>query len=388
MTEIRNSKMWRIWSMFIKELYLIRIDKFAMLLVFVLPTMVMGTMYVAINQGSPMSSDGNTGEDVIAMGVVDLDPTDTFPGEDLSYNFTLYLSRSPSFMVTIYDTEEDALDGLYRDTVDAYAVLPYGFEGNITGDIPALVPIHISSTNFDSQAKVFGAFSEVVTEFRADHGWVKGEIVMNNILEFKPTGNYMAATFGAFMLVFAVFIAVAATAAQAVVGDVPLSRMLLTPATKMESIVSKTLAYFCVGMLQSIFLIGLWSGLFGITPVAQDWWEFILWYLDIFLIMGLMSFAGSSLGVLISTLVTTRLQANQSFLFLLFGSLIVGTGFMDVGIVDDLYPLNIGRAMIIDVAFKGVALLSFMDQIVLVLQVSVGFILVAWIVFSRRRNLA
>ncbi|UCH04650.1 MAG: ABC transporter permease, partial [Candidatus Thorarchaeota archaeon] len=345
----KNTKPWRIYSMFLKELRLIQNDKFALLLIFALPTMIMVTMFFAINQGGigMMATDQvEKSEDAIVLGLVDADPTNTYPGQDLSANFTWYLQNSPNFITIIYESESEALTALYYDRVDAYAVIPYGFEGNITGDIPAFVNVHISSTNIEAQSAVFSSFSSVVVDFRYDHGWIKNEVDLETVREFEPSGEYIAATFGVFMMVFAVFIATAATAAQAIVGDVPLNRMLLTPATKMEAIIAKVLAYFSVGIIQSWFLLILWISMFNIVPNTD------LLTLDAVLL--LMSISGSALGVAISTLVTTRLQANQSFLFLLFGSLIVGTGFMDVGIIDDVFPLNLGRVMIVDTAFKGI----------------------------------
>ncbi len=369
--------------MFRKELRLIVNDKFALLLIFALPGMIMMTMYGAINTGQAgfMSTEfGEKTEDALVLGVVDMDPTNTFPAEDLSQNFTWYLQFSPDFIVEIFESEEAALNELYYDRVDAYAVIPYGFEGNITGDIPAFVSIHISSTNIMSQAAVFGAFSRVVAEFRYDHGWIKHEVDVETVREFEPTGNYTAATFGAFMLVFAVFIATSATAAQAIVGDVPLNRMLLTPATKMEAILAKTLAYFTVGLIQIQFLLILWMGMFGIVPNTD--------YLTLNAVLWLLSLSGSAMGVVISTLVTTRLQANQSFLFLLFASMIVGTGFIDVGIVDEWFPLNLGRVMMIDTAFKGVNLFLFTNEIIKILLFSAIMILLSWGIFARRTSLA
>ena len=38
--------------MFLKELRLVQNDKFALLLVFILPTMIMGTMWAVTNQGA------------------------------------------------------------------------------------------------------------------------------------------------------------------------------------------------------------------------------------------------------------------------------------------------------------------------------------------------
>ncbi|MGY5872078.1 MAG: ABC transporter permease [Candidatus Thorarchaeota archaeon] len=380
----KNSKLWRIYSMFLKELKLISNDKFALLLVFVLPTMIMGTMYLAINQGSTIgvsNIDPSKNADALTLGLVDEDTTDTFPGEDLSENFTWYIQNSPEFIVNIYLTEEEALEALYFDQVDAYAVLPYGFEGNITNDIPAIVNLHISSTDFDSLTVVSSRFSRVVNLFRYDHGWIEGEIATQSYPEFQPPGaDSLSATFGVFMIIFAIFIAVSATAAQAIVGDVPLNRMLLTPATKMESILAKVLGYFVVGMLQAQFLLCLWLFLFNIPLWHQ--------YLNLNIILALMSLSGSSLGVLISTMVQTRLQANQSFLFLMFGSTIIGTGFMDVGLVDDVFPVNIGRVMMVDIAFKNIAITEFIGEMYLILIMSLAFIIIAWLIFVKKTTLA
>ncbi|MFW9794186.1 MAG: ABC transporter permease, partial [Candidatus Thorarchaeota archaeon] len=228
----KNTKMWRIRSMFLKELRLIQNDRFALLLIFILPTMIMATMYIATNpSGITIIPETGKNPDAMRLGIVDLDPTDTFPGEDLSENFTWYLTNSPDFIVQIFETEVEALDALYFDRVHAYAVIPYGFEGNITGDIPAFVDIHVSSTDLDAQMSVSSKFGDVVYQFRTDHGWSQREIATDMVSEFQPPGGGgFEATFGVFMIVFAVFIAVAATAAQSIVGDVPLNRMLMTQA--------------------------------------------------------------------------------------------------------------------------------------------------------------
>lgn len=370
--------------MFLKELKLIANDKFALLLVFILPAMIMGTMYLAINEGNTIGMsniDPSKNANAVILGLVDIDTTDTFPGEDLSANFSWYLQNSPDFIVTMYETEQEALEALYFGNVDVYAVLAYGFEGNITNDIPTLVDLHISSTDFDSMSEVSTKFSRVVQDFRYDHGWIKGEIASNNYPEFQPPGaSSLSATFGVFMIVFAVFIAVSATAAQAIVGDVPLNRMLLTPATKMEAILAKILGYFIVGMLQAQFLLVLWMTLFNI-----DLWH---QYLNLNIILALMSISGAGLGLLISTLVQTRLQANQSFLFLLFGSTIIGTGFMDVGLLDDYFPLNLGRTMMVDLAFKNISITEFIGDMYMILIMTLAFILISWVIFAKKRTLA
>jgi hypothetical protein len=94
--------------MFLKELRLIQNDKFALLLVFVLPTMIMVTMFAATNQSAiGISPETGKNEGAIRLGVVDTDPTDTFPGEDLSENFTSYLANSPDLIVQVFENEID-----------------------------------------------------------------------------------------------------------------------------------------------------------------------------------------------------------------------------------------------------------------------------------------
>jgi hypothetical protein len=156
--------------------------------------------------------------------------------------------------------------------------------------------------------------------------------------------------------------------------------MLLTPSTKMEAILSKTLAYFAIGAFQGGVLLLLWMGMFAIIPNTHP--------LVIFFILCLMSLSGSALGVLISTVVSTRLQANQSFLFILFGTMIVGTGFIDVGIIDEIFPVNLGRVMIIDTAFKGIAITEFIAEVIIILVMTVVFILMAYGIYTKKTTLA
>ena len=61
---------------------------------------------------------------------------------------------------------------------------------------------------------------------------------------------------------------------------------------------------------------------------------------------------------------------------------------MDVGIIDKVFPLNLGRVMIIDTAFKGISIFEFGQQIFLILAVSLAFMLLAWGIFTKRTTLA
>jgi hypothetical protein len=61
---------------------------------------------------------------------------------------------------------------------------------------------------------------------------------------------------------------------------------------------------------------------------------------------------------------------------------------MDVGLVDDYFPLNLGRVMMTDTAFKGVDILEFVDDINVIVVMSLIFMLIAWLIFARKKTLA
>jgi hypothetical protein len=61
---------------------------------------------------------------------------------------------------------------------------------------------------------------------------------------------------------------------------------------------------------------------------------------------------------------------------------------MDVGLVDDYFPLNLGRIMMTDTAFKGVDILEFVDEINIIIIMSLIFLFIAWLIFVRKTTLA
>jgi len=61
---------------------------------------------------------------------------------------------------------------------------------------------------------------------------------------------------------------------------------------------------------------------------------------------------------------------------------------MDVGLLDDYFPLNLGRIMMVDVAFKNIAITEFIDDMYLILIMTLAFIIISWLIFVKRKTLA
>jgi ABC-2 type transport system permease protein len=358
-----------------KEIQTIVKDRTAMLMVFLLPIITIGTLALALQQNKVQTETVP-----MTIGIIDLDTTHTYPGQDLSENFTAELGRLEGVTTVIFANESEAHQALFQGDLDGYVVIEDGFDHALALNLPTTLQVHTSSTDLAGQSDVFIAVTTASLTFRYKHGWIRSEIIPMSVLEFVPEGDFKAAQIGAFLVVFCIFMGIAMTSCQSIVGDVPLRRMLLTPTSKVEVVVAKLTAYTIIGIIQSLLLVVLW--VLGFQLVLMTGLESLL------MICMMTALAGAVSGVCISVLSTSRLQANQGFLFLLLGMLILSGIFLDVGIIKDFLPMNIGIALIQNTAFKGLPLIGCLPEISrMLLYIAIGTLL-AIVVMWRRRALA
>jgi ABC-2 type transport system permease protein len=391
MAEVLTKPTRRIRNMVAKELRLIVKDKVALLLIFLLPAALIGMLWwvtdmsdmgsMGFGGGSSGGSSGDNetstiGSDII-LGVIDQDSTDTYDGEDLSENFTAYLEMVAEIIP--YNSTEEAFQDLYEGKIQGYIIIPYGFEANLTIDEATYIEVHIDGTDFLTEASVQAVVQTATILFRAGKLWIRSEVFPGIVIEFAPQGGYLESVFGGFIVIFSSYLGIAMTSAQSIVGDTPLRRMLLTPTSRLEVVVAKVLGYVIIGFFQSLLLITLWVLAFDLSLNTS--------FISLVIIMSLSSLTGSTTGILISAISGTRLQANQMFLFVLFGTLILSGFFIDVGALDSILPMNQGLNLLVDTAFKGLSLLQVADRVLALLGFSVAAILAATFIFSRKPTL-
>jgi ABC-2 type transport system permease protein len=174
--------------------------------------------------------------------------------------------------------------------------------------------------------------------------------------------------------------AIALISCQSIVGDIPLRRMLLTPTSKLEVIFGKITAYSIIGMIQGILLLVLWILGFQLN-LRTD-------LVTLMIVVSLMALAGAVSGVVISSLSTSRLQANQGFLFLLLGMMILSGMFIDVGVISEFLPMNLGMQLIQETAFKGLPLISGWVELIRILIFIIGGTVISILVLWRKKTLA
>ncbi len=408
MAEVLTKPSRRIRNMVAKELRLIVKDKVAILLIFLLPAALIGMLwYVTDSSGlAGMSlSTGTSGtgsstnvttiittntttipenitttdeEEGYVIGVIDLDTTRTYDGADLSENFTTYLATLVDEVIH-YNNTDDAYRALYEQEIDAYVVIPDGFEANLTINEPTYIEIHYDGNDWIESATIQGIISAAAILFRVSKLWIRSEVFPEMVIEFTPEGGYIESVFGGFIVIFSSYLGIAMTSAQSIVGDIPLRRMLLTPTNRLEVIVAKVLGYVIIGFFQSLLLVSLWVLVFSLNLNTN--------FIALVVIMTMSSLTGSATGILISSISNTRLQANQMFLFVLFATLILSGFFIDVGALDEILPMNQGLKLLIDTAFKGLSLLQVFDRILRLCAFSVFAILAATFIFARKPTL-
>ncbi len=391
MAEVLTKPSRRIRNMVMKELRLIVKDKVALLLIFMLPAALIGMLWYVTESSSlgGMSLGGSTGmggggdnvtttESSVKLGIVDLDSTSGYYGaEDLSENLTAFYEEMAN--VTIYNSTADAYRALYEQLIDAYIVIPDGFEANLTDNFPTYLEVHYDGNNLLGSASIQGIIQAGTIFFRVSKLWIRSEIFPSMVIEFTPEGGYLVTVFGGFIVIFSSYLGIAMTSAQSIVGDTPLRRMLLTPTSRLEVVVAKVIGYVIIGFFQSLLLVTLWVLAFNLTLNTS--------FISLVIIMSLSSLTGSATGILISSVANTRLQANQMFLFVLFGTLILSGFFLNVGVLDRILPMNQGLNLLIDTAFKGLSILEVIDRVLILFGFSAVAILAATFIFSRKPTL-
>ncbi|MHA1846583.1 MAG: ABC transporter permease [Promethearchaeota archaeon] len=330
----------RIWALFRNEIESLLKDKQSLLIVFLLPIALMVPFYRP--PGEESSGDLLSFEKVEYVGVLDLDTTTDWPGEDLSENFTAIIGINSSYKVIMLTSFNDGLSRLRLGDISGFFVIPDKFEENITNHLLTTIKIVVDATDVETAAKVTATAEIVIALFKVTHGLLRDEIFPISFQQFKA----QSPLFTSGPLIFSIMILGGAMllTSQSIVGDEPLKRTLLTPAGKLEVIIAKTLAYSGIHAIQVQMMLFVAMTIFRL-PVYCPFYV-------AFLILFLVAFCGIAIGMFISMISKTRLQANQFFL-LVFILMLLSLLFIPNEDINHWMPMYQGIDGFTSVAYKG-----------------------------------
>ena len=341
----------RIWALFRNEIESLLKDKQSLLIIFLVPLAVMVPFYrppgedVELDSMMPFSLSVNDGP---YFGVLDLDTTDDWEGVDMSRNFsstfhmiaTEYLSLD--FELLDLQDYNHGITLLKEGQIIGFLVVPLGFEKNLTDRVTTNVVLVIDATELELSASLTAAMEISIALFKFSHGLIRDEIYPLSFQQFKAESPLFSA--GPLIFSILIFGAAMLLTSQCIVGDEPLRRTLLTPAGKLEVIAAKTIAYSGIHAVQVQLMLFVAMTIFRLPVYGA----FHVSFLMLFMI----AFCGIAMGMFVSVLSKTRLQANQMFL-LVFIMFLLALIFITDPAITNWMPMYQGVNGFTTYAYKG-----------------------------------
>ena len=215
-----------------------------------------------------------------------------------------------------------ARQDLAQRRVDAIISIPSEFSEAIHYEFPAIIENIVDGSDMQAIRTIMNNLQQVITEFQQENN-ITPYFEIESHVEFSAGGGgsdllgFMSALSVPFLIIGATLI----LTLLVIVKEAPISRLLMTPASRAEILISKYITYSAIVAFQ-IFLIFLVNSLIGLEVAGS--------VLDFFLAMLLVGFYGISLCILISTISSSEIQSNQYCLGIFLISVLVSGMFVPV----------------------------------------------------------
>ncbi|WXG41356.1 MAG: ABC transporter permease [Candidatus Freyarchaeum deiterrae] len=367
----------RIGALIRKELESLLKDKQALLVIFLLPIII--TLAMGVAQQRVI-----TPSDYSKIAVINQDTT-TVNGTSYSNilinEMVLHANQCITIPMQSYDL---AAYLLWQKQINAIVVIPFGFTNQLassgSGLVPAYVNLTLDGSDITGQGTVIAGVTNAIAQLKIEYNFTKNDVIPSTQAIWPSvTAGVSDIQITIPLILPMLFIgAILVLTSQCVVGDVPLRRMLLTPAGKSEALIAKIVSYMLVSMIQITIVLGILILGFGFQPAGT--------ISNLLTVLVLTCFFGVGLGIFISVVSNSRLQANQYFIFS-YLILIVILFAVPITAIQNLDPLQLSRVAISGVTARGLDLVSIGTQCLYLLGFTSFFLALAFIVFFFKKGL-
>ncbi|NVM28828.1 MAG: ABC transporter permease [Candidatus Helarchaeota archaeon] len=389
----------RIYKLIIKELHWLKSDKRALFMAILLPPLIMAAFSsMAILSGGEASLGGST----INVAIVTYDDISygyTYPNgttvqltdNTWALKFVQTLENSSLTEVKfIFNISENvygmlsAREHLAHKRIDAIISIPAEFSEAITLEFPAIIEVIPDGSDIMTLPKTMNNLQQVLTEFQQSND-ITPYFQIDSHVEFSSGGNEMLGLMSSISVPFLIIGATLILTLLVVVKESPLSRLLMTPAKRSEILISKYITYSAVMVFQ-IFLIFIVNTIIGLEVAGP--------LFDFFIAMLLVGFYGITFGILISTISSSEIQANQYFLGIFLVSVLVSGMFIPVESMAPwlqglayIFPLASAVPLLSNISLKGLSLTQGPNLLYsgTLLGMSFVIILLTVIIFYRKK---
>lgn len=287
---------------------------------------------------------------------------------EIQDNHELGISAS-EFEITAFRTVPTA-------DLAAYIILHEGFQEEIKESGRTILEIYVDGLDSFTMLSVEGQIDGTLIQFQLRQGVFFEQVFY--FPQFVPDMPDDILSSGApSIIAFSLWASMCLICTQAVVGDIPLKRILVAPTRKYEVIISKTIAYSVLAFFQGLLSLFLIEFLFNVP--------FIGIFIDIFVAVFLLEICGVTCGIFFSTISTSRLQAAQLFLFYFIMAMLIQMSLRFPFILPFL-PAEQSQTLIINLAYRGQSIFDNLDRIFNLMLSLVTFFLLSIFWFSFRRK--
>ncbi len=387
----------RIFKLIVKELHWLKSDRRALFMALLLPPLIMAAF------SSMAVLSGTSGETSIEIAIVNYD--DLFYSYTFPNGTTIDLTDNAWSQLLIGDLENSSLtnvlysyninetpygmlyarEHLTNRRIDLILTIPSEFSEAISYQFPAILESIVDGSDIMQIRTIMNTLQQAITEFQQTNN-ITPYFAIEDHLEFSIGGG--SDTLGSMSALSVPFLIIGATlilTLLVIVKEAPLSRLLMTPATRAEILISKYITYGALMSLQ-IFLIFIVNTIIGLEIAGS--------LVDFFIAMLLVGFYGVALGILISTISSTEIQANQYFLGIFLISVLVSGMFVPISNMAPwlqglayAFPLGSAAPLLSNISLKGLGILDASNLIFssTLLVASAVIILLTVIAFYRKK---
>ncbi|MHA1731410.1 MAG: ABC transporter permease [Promethearchaeota archaeon] len=384
-------------GLWVKELKVLSKDKFAMIIIFLLPVALILTIVSqsASGAGSRLGGIGGGGGgsgtaapaesqqtqmQLPKIGLVDLDDSEGILGRDLSKElvdlFKDYAANRSQMELYVTDDPSELDEMIGKGQLNGYVVIPQQFEFNISIHFPGFIVVHIDTIDLSLLAQTQGVIDSLVSEYKQTNNFT-GVFDMQITEENVPEKGKLLFQISPLFFPLVIFSIGALTSAQAIVSDVPKDRMVLTPANKFEITLSKFLANQTLMSILIIIMISM-SMAFGL----QIRGDVVSYFFFLFLIAA----SGVLWGLAISAVSGSPLAALQLFIFILLFHLIIVL-FIPNEEVLAWIPMHEGKVVLTDVTLRGQSVWTVFDYIARGIVECFVLFIITYLVFKKKKSM-
>ena len=271
---------------------------------------------------------------------------------------------------------------LKNDLIDVFIVLPQNFSELIVNKSNPLLIYYIDGSDLSAVGAVEVALQEPISLFRVETDMLENFTIMVPHLEFGvPSWESQLLNYSLSLILPIIIIGTTMNLTSlSIVSEGPLPRMLITPTSKRDILLSKLIANTVIMLIQAteIFVMTSFFGLYSLGSLFA-----------FFLVLIIIGLSGVAIGLFISAISPTEQGANQMYLMMFIvmiifsGTLLPAESLGGARFLAELLPLSHASVLITDITLRGLNL--NIEHVLSLLLITSVFLIASYISYKFKK---